>query len=68
MVEHEMARTVDDVLSRRSRSLIFDARAARDAARDVAVLLGEHLDRDPDWVENQVVEFATLAAAYIPGP
>lgn len=47
MARHEMARSVDDVLSRRSRSLLFDARAAREAAPQVALLLAEEGCADP---------------------
>ncbi|MDX1493852.1 MAG: glycerol-3-phosphate dehydrogenase/oxidase [Longimicrobiales bacterium] len=61
----EMARTVDDVLSRRSRSLIFDARASRDAARAVAEVMAGELERDDAWVEGQVTEFGEIAEGYI---
>lgn len=61
----EMARTVDDVLARRTRSLVFDARAARDAARPVAEILAAELERDSAWVEDQVAAFQELARAYV---
>ncbi len=61
----EMARTVDDVLARRTRSLIFDARAARDVAPRVASLLARELGRDPAWVEEQVEAFGRIAEGYI---
>ena len=61
----EMARTVDDVLARRSRSLIFDARASRDAARAVAELMAVELERDGDWVEEQVRAFEEIAGGYV---
>jgi len=46
---HEMARTVDDVLARRTRAPLLDARAAVDAAPRVAALLAEELQRDDAW-------------------
>lgn len=61
----EMARTVDDVLSRRSRSLIFDARVSREAARSVAELMAAELSRDESWIDAQVADFHALAGAYI---
>ncbi|MEQ9399954.1 MAG: glycerol-3-phosphate dehydrogenase/oxidase [Longimicrobiales bacterium] len=61
----EMARTVDDVLARRSRSLILDARAAREAAEPVARILARELDRDEAWVAAQVEHFQTLADGYL---
>lgn len=66
MVRHEMARTVDDVLARRSRSLLFDARAAREAAATVAELVAEELGRDHAWRMEQVDSFQALADRYIP--
>ena len=61
----EMARTVDDVLARRTRSLILDARAAMEAAPRVADLLAEELGRDGDWVESQVGDFKAMATGYL---
>jgi glycerol-3-phosphate dehydrogenase len=68
MVRNEMARTVDDVLARRSRFLLFDARAAREAAPKVAELLSRELGRDATWVERQVAEFTEIASHYIVNP
>ena len=62
---HEMARTVDDVLSRRTRSLLLDARAAIEAAPRVAQLLATELGRDAAWTRAQVEEFTTLARGYL---
>jgi glycerol-3-phosphate dehydrogenase len=61
----EMARTVEDVLARRTRALFLDARAARDAAPRVADLLARELHRDPQWVLSQVRDFTALAAGYL---
>jgi len=61
----EMARTVDDVLARRTRSLLLDARAAREAAPRVAELLAGELDRDVSWETEQVEAFSRIAEAYI---
>lgn len=63
--EAEMARTVDDVLSRRSRSLIFDARASIEAAPAVARLMARVLGHDEGWVEEQVQAFGEIAAGYL---
>ena len=64
-VREEMARTVDDVLSRRTRSLVLDARAAVEAAPRVAELIASELGRDEEWVESQVESFREMAKAYI---
>jgi glycerol-3-phosphate dehydrogenase len=63
---HEMARTLEDALSRRTRSLILDARAAIDAAPRAAALLAQELGRDAAWVAAQVAEFTALARGYLP--
>jgi glycerol-3-phosphate dehydrogenase len=62
---HEMARTVDDVLARRTRALLLDARAAVEAAPLAARLLAEELDRPDGWAGAQVAAFTELAAPYI---
>jgi glycerol-3-phosphate dehydrogenase len=63
---HEMARTVDDALARRTRCLVLDARAAVEAAPAAAQVLARELDRGADWCDDQVAEFRELAAAYLP--
>jgi glycerol-3-phosphate dehydrogenase len=63
---HEMARTVEDILARRTRSLLLDARASIEAAPRVAQLLATELRRDQTWIEAQVAEYATLARGYLP--
>ena len=62
----EMARTVEDVLSRRVRMLVLDARAAAEAAPRVAEILAAELGRDGAWQEEQVSSFRALAADYLP--
>jgi glycerol-3-phosphate dehydrogenase len=63
-VREEMARTVDDVLSRRTRALILDARAAIEAAPDVAKVMAAELGRDERWQEEQLRAFRELARGY----
>ncbi|HKJ93423.1 MAG TPA: glycerol-3-phosphate dehydrogenase/oxidase, partial [Longimicrobiales bacterium] len=62
----EMARTVDDILARRTRLLLLDARAAMEAAPRVASLLAEELGRGHTWEEEQVSSFRALAGGYLP--
>jgi glycerol-3-phosphate dehydrogenase len=64
-VREEMARTVDDVLARRTRSLVLDARAAAEAAPAVADLMAGELGRDSGWASDQVDAFQHLAAGYV---
>ncbi len=64
-VRQELARTVDDVLSRRTRALWLDARAALRAAPRVAEWMAAELDRDAAWVQSQVEAFAQIAALHL---
>jgi len=63
----EMARTVDDVLARRTRSLLFDAEAAVETAPRVASIIATELERDDDWIRDQVETFTEIASGYIYG-
>jgi len=65
-VSREMARTLDDVLARRSRALQLDARAALEIAAPVAALLARELGRDAAWITAQVAEFTKTAEGYLP--
>ena len=65
-LENEMALTVEDILSRRIRLLILDARAAIEAAPDVAEMLAERLGKDNSWVNDQIEHFTKLAEGYLP--
>ena len=55
----EYARTVEDVLARRSRMLFLDALQAAELAPRVAALLQEELGRDPG-----LAQFLLLAGQY----
>jgi glycerol-3-phosphate dehydrogenase len=61
---HEMARTVEDVLARRTRALFLNARAAAAMAATVARLMGEELGWDGSRQAAEVAEFAALAKGY----
>ena len=66
-VRHEMARTVEDVLSRRTRALLLDAVAALRAAPGVAALMAKSLGKDEAWATTQVNAFTKLASEhYLP--
>jgi glycerol-3-phosphate dehydrogenase len=60
---HEYARTVEDVLARRSRLLFLDARLAASAAQRVAALLVEELGNEFD-AGSTLRNFLQLAARY----
>jgi glycerol-3-phosphate dehydrogenase len=66
-VRNEMARTLEDILARRTRALFLNARAARRMAPGVAELMRLELGRDESWKEAQISSFAVLANNYLPG-
>jgi glycerol-3-phosphate dehydrogenase len=66
-VRHEMARTVEDVLSRRTRALLLDAAAALRAAPAVAAVLQRELSQTEQWRADQSAVFARVVErGYLP--
>jgi glycerol-3-phosphate dehydrogenase len=64
-IRKEMARTLDDILSRRTRALFLNARAAIEIAPAVAKLMASELDRDEGWIQDQIASFKHLAEGYL---
>jgi glycerol-3-phosphate dehydrogenase len=64
-VRYEMARTLADVLSRRLRVLLLDARAAIALAPRTAAIMGRELHWDPAFEAEQVRQFCELARGYL---
>ncbi|HNA62422.1 MAG TPA: glycerol-3-phosphate dehydrogenase/oxidase [Rhabdochlamydiaceae bacterium] len=60
-VRYEMARTVEDVLARRTRALFLDAKAAIEAAPQVAEIMTKELKKSP-----KLKEFQNVARNYLP--
>ena len=65
-LRHEYARTVEDVLARRTRALLLDAAAGMEMAPRVARLMAEELGFGDDWQQRQVSDFLELARGYLP--
>jgi len=61
---NEMARSVEDVLARRTRLLFLDARAALAKAPQVARELAQELGKDEAWQEAQLEAFAKTAQQF----
>lgn len=62
---HEMARTVGDVLARRSRSLLLDAQSSMSAAPKVGALMATELHWTPEKTSHEIDRFQKLACGYI---
>ena len=63
-VRQEMARTVEDVLARRTRALFLNARAALDIAPAVADLMAAELGWNSAAKQNQLASFQAVASNY----
>jgi len=61
----EMARSVEDVLARRTRALFLHAKASIQAAPDVARLLAKELGKGDQWEQDQITQYNRLASQYI---
>jgi glycerol-3-phosphate dehydrogenase len=64
-VRREMARTVEDVLARRTRALFLNARAALEMAPTVADLMASELGWDKATRAKQLAAFREVAANYV---
>lgn len=65
-VRDDMARTLADVLSRRSRALFLDASGSAAIARTVATTMASELGRDAAWVDAETTVFTARAAHWLP--
>jgi len=61
---NEMAETVEDILSRRLRILIIDARAAVEMSPIVAAIMAREKGANEQWQNEQVKSFTKLAEGY----
>ena len=64
-VRHEMARTVEDVLARRTRALFLNAGAAIALAPRIAEIMALELGEDAGWIDGQVTAFNAVAENYL---
>ncbi|MEJ5964298.1 glycerol-3-phosphate dehydrogenase/oxidase [Pedobacter immunditicola] len=65
MIRNEMARTIEDVLARRSRVLFLNAAAAAKLAPPVAALMVQELHKSESWATAQLAEFNLLVQQYL---
>jgi len=63
-VRKEWARTVEDVLARRTRALFIDAKESLRIAPEVAEIMQKELAQDENWKRNQLKAFEEVAKNY----
>lgn len=59
-VRHQMARQVEDVLARRSRLLLQDARGADRIARQVAMEMADAMGYGDAWIDQQMTHWRSI--------
>jgi glycerol-3-phosphate dehydrogenase len=65
-VQEEMCMTIEDFLSRRTRSLLLDAKAAIEHAPLVGSLMAAEMNKDENWIKEQIDDFKLTANNYLP--
>ena len=65
-VRYEQAKTVEDVLARRTHAALLDAKAAQQSALLVAQLMAKELNKDEAWVAKEVQKFEKFITANLP--
>ena len=63
-IRNEMARTLEDVLSRRTRALLLDAKESARIAKPVAAIMARELGKDETWMNRQVNDYLQLVENY----
>jgi glycerol-3-phosphate dehydrogenase len=64
-IREEFARTIEDVLARRTRALLLDAKASLEVAPRVAAILAEELKYSSEKLNVQLANYRTLAKNYM---
>ena len=64
-IKYEMVKTVEDVLSRRTRAVILNPIAAVEVAPIVANLIAKYYNYDDNWISDQLNKFNSFAKNYI---
>jgi glycerol-3-phosphate dehydrogenase len=62
-----MARTVEDVLARRTRSLFLDARASIKSCETVARIIAQTRGKDEAWIGNEIQKYSAMASGCLAG-
>jgi len=65
-VRNEMCMTVEDALARRTRALLLDAKAAMESSLSVAQMMAKEMNKDEDWIKDQINIFSLVASNYLP--
>ncbi|WP_024654020.1 glycerol-3-phosphate dehydrogenase/oxidase [Borrelia persica] len=64
-IKFEQAKTVEDILSRRTRSLLLNAKATIEATPKVAEIMMHQLGESKAWKNEQIKSFKEVAKKYL---
>ncbi|QFI14379.1 FAD-dependent oxidoreductase [Borrelia sp. CA_690] len=64
-IEFEQAKTIDDVLARRTRSLLLNPQATIEAAPRVAEIMMKQLNKSEKWKNEQIKNFLEISEKYL---
>ncbi len=64
-IREEMARTTEDILSRRTRALLLDAKESIRIAPAVAEIIAEEMNKDNKWIDDEIKSFNEVARNYV---
>ncbi|MEO6219886.1 MAG: glycerol-3-phosphate dehydrogenase/oxidase [Ginsengibacter sp.] len=64
-IREEMARTTEDILSRRTRALLLDAKESIRIAPLVAEIMAIEMNRDQAWIEEEINKFNDVSKNYV---
>jgi glycerol-3-phosphate dehydrogenase len=62
---NEMPVNIEDVLARRTRSLLLDVRASLGIAHEVAEIMAGELGQGKKWIEGQEAEYKKMTVNYL---
>lgn len=65
-IRYEKAKTIEDILARRTRLLFLDAQASISVALVVGNILCSELNKDDIWLQNEIQSFLETAKTYLP--
>lgn len=63
---NEMARKPEDVLARRTRALLLDARESLKMVNRLTEIMATELKKDQKWIDSEIIEYKNLVKNYIP--
>lgn len=63
-VAEEMALSLDDVLSRRTRCLLLDTEATKEIVPKVAQIMADLLGKDEEWLREEIKRFEEVLRIY----